>query len=124
MDFDKINNLFEKNDPIDPTDNYNDIFIINRFLSFYKRSFFEADEASKYIGKIPNWIIMALLYSTVERENPAPRMKYTKKAKEKISKELIEEVCSGFECNENHAKEIIEILKASGKNPKQIFGVK
>ncbi len=121
--FEKIKNIFEKNEkPIGQKNN--DIFMINRFLSMHPESLLEAEYSNYFNGKIPNEYLEYLLYYTVDKKNKAPFIKYIKKNTEsKIDQKVLTKVCTIFNCNERHGKEIIETLKAEGKNLKQTFGI-
>jgi len=121
--FDELKNLFEKKEPIVDSNNG---FMLNRYLSMYVSTFTDSVCVNNYLGKIPNKLFNILLYSIVGKENQAPFIKYIKKkdSKKKVDKILLEKVCKGFCCNERHGEEIIEVLKAEGKNPKHIFGLK
>ncbi len=125
--FENIANIFEKNKlpPINGKSNL--LFMINRYLSMNPISFLESTEANYYNGKIPNSYVERLLFYSVQKETPAPFIKYIKNKKDKsgkIDKKVLSEICNKYCCNENHGKEIIEILKAEGKNVKKMLGFK
>jgi len=119
--FNKIKNIFEKNELPDINKKSNDVFMINRFLSMTPESFFESQKSNEFNGKIPSWASELLLYYTVEKQH-APRISYIKKKASKVDKKLLKLVCDSFHCSNNQGEEVIEIFKLKKINIKNIFG--
>jgi hypothetical protein len=122
--FSSLKNIFEKKElpPIDGKGQ--DGFMITRYLSMYPPTILDAIDCSRYLGKISNTLYNRLLYFVIEKEKP-PFIRYIKKKKGvKIDKKLQAKICEYYCCNEHHANEIVEVLKAQGIKPKHLFGMK
>lgn len=115
--FDEYKALFNGEDI-----NLSSPYMINRLLSLSKEAFSISTKCNKYIGRIPNDLLV-LIYQSSIKSKRAPYVKYPKKPKVK-DKELIQQICQYYNCNEFYAKQIIAIYIGKKINPNKIFGVK
>lgn len=97
-------------------------YMINRLLSFSAEGFPIAKECNKFIGRIPNKLLL-LIYKESINSKKAPFVKYAKVPKLKEPK-LIKNVCKTFCCNNYHAEQIIQIYRLMKIKPEKLFGLK
>ena len=101
----------------------NDAYIINRFLSFSQESIILSIGINRYIGIIPDWAVQNIYETCIQhRKNPS-YIKYPRKTKTK-EKVLTEKISRHLCCNENHARQTIELLRKNGHKPEIYFGLK
>lgn len=115
--FDEYKQLFSSENPI-----LKNPYMINRLLSFSKNGFSVSVNCNKYIGKIPNELLI-LIYKKSIKSEIAPYVKYARlpKVKEPL---LTKKICNLFNCGKFHAKQYIIIYRKLGIKIEEKFGLK
>lgn len=120
--FDELKNIFEKSER---PEMLSSTYMINRFLSMYPDTFLVAENLNRLSSRLPGWAAASYLFLSVKKEKPAPFIKYVGKKKGKdIDEKLRSEIVRVFNCSDNHADEIIELLRKKKVNLKAIFGMR
>jgi hypothetical protein len=121
--FDFVSNCFTKEEKVTSSkyqfDNY---YIITRFLSMNKSSFVTSVYVNNVANKLPKWMVGCLLY-WVTPKMYTPRINYIKKDKlVKKEEELIQRAMDKFCCSRTHALQCVNILKKEGVNLTYFLG--
>lgn len=127
--FQFLSNTFEKREVETPTTcDKGEFYMVVKYLSLYPDTFFVSDDANRLMAKIPPWATGCFLYHSVDKQNPAPFIKYPKKDKkeskeDKKQTELLKKVSAYFCCSLVHAEQIITILEKKHNNVYHLFGM-
>ncbi len=116
--FEEFEKLFEE----DKNFKISSPFMMNRLLSLSSQGFVISVICNQFIGRISNKHLY-LIYKKYIGNQKAPYITYPKKNK-KSEEILLSKICSSFNCNIKHGKQIIELYKKLGKKPEVIFGLK
>jgi len=101
-------------------------FLVNRILSYQPDTVLLAIEINKYMSRLPGWAIKSIFNIGIRKRRKRPYLNYPQKAR-KINKNqllLRNKISSTFCVNNNHADQIIQLLRAMGKEPEKFFGLK
>lgn len=96
-------------------------FMMNRLLSLSKEGFIISKIANQFTGRISNKHLY-LIYKKYIGKQRAPFITYPKKTKQEEI--LLSKICSFFNCNVKHGKQIINLYRKLGEKPERFFGLK
>ena len=116
--FEELKSVFESKEF-----NLKNPYMINRFLSFYPKTFKLSEECNKYNGRIPN-DLLAKIYVNSIKVNKAPFIRYPGNMKLLMQKKLINNISKTFNCNIEYARQIIKIYRKIGEKPEKFYGLK
>lgn len=126
-----INNCFEKKARVRSDRlQFNNYYMVNRFLSMNAATFWQAVDINEMSLKIPRWAVGCLMHQIVPRRDKAPFIKYIKRSQDKTAKslstkaykEIIERLGDMFCLSELHAKQVFELLERQGIDLHRTFG--
>jgi len=100
-----------------------DEFIVNRWISFNPSTFFTAVKCGRYIGRLPSWAIYSFLNIHIKKRHSAPFIKYIKKKKETIDKDVLNVIGQHFCSSDRTSKEIISLLEMQSIDIANEFGI-
>ncbi|KYK24177.1 hypothetical protein AYK24_06615 [Thermoplasmatales archaeon SG8-52-4] len=116
--FDELNDVFTKK-----VDTISNPYMLNRFLSFYPKTFLFVSELNRFMARLPKWAIVAMYNYGFKKLGRAPYINYAKVTK-RTEPKLVDKVANALNCNERHARETIDLLRKMGHKPEQFFGLK
>jgi len=101
-------------------------FFVNKILSYQPDTVLLTVELNKYMSRMPSWALKAIFSIGIKKRRSRVYLNYPQKSK-KIDKNqqlLKNKISSTFCVNENHANQIIRILRDIGEQPEKFFGIK
>lgn len=119
-----IENLFTKKEVVDSSTAFKESYMVNRYLSMLPETFLLSVESNRLSTKLPGWATGSLLFNSIDKRVPAPWIKYIKKPRQLVDKEVLLRLGEYLCCSYKHAIDSKKILEANGVNVYGMFGMK
>ena len=116
--FEEFKELFEGEEEF----KFSSPFMMNRLLSLSKEGFIISVIANQFIGRVSNKLLY-LIYKKYIGKQRVPSITYPKKEKRQ-EEILLSKICSFFNCNQKHGRQIISIYRNNKDKPEELFGLK